>query len=232
MKKIVISIVIIIIVCALAGCSFSGGGSAKDGFPYDSLESDSVKSRDDVVKLSLDGEKLGELLAHIKTPAEYTWTCRVTYMFDEDEASYTVVKQVSGARERCDKYSSAGTQLMYSIYDGETLSVYDMQTGETLVREGFDSDYLGSTASLCDPVLLLKNGPSENISDITFEYEGADAVISFSYGDPELKFIEKYAVRASDGIPLRVESKLGEQTVYTLETVDIEYFVSNESVFS
>ena len=194
MKKYVSLAIIIIIACLLAGCSLSGGGSAKDGFPYDQLESDSVKSRDDTASLSLEGDKLGELLSRMEEPPQYTWTSRVVYQYGETSETYTVIKQVSGGRMR--------------------------------------SDYLGSTVSLPDPALILKGGASGSVSDISFGYVGDDAVISFTYSEPEFSLTEEYAIRASDGIPLRVESRLYDRTVYTLETVDITYAVDDESVFS
>ena len=228
MKKLVFPLVIVIMIFALAGCSLSGGGGAKDGFPYDSLESDSVKGRDGAEPITLDGERLGELLTRMAPPEAYTWTCRVTYSSEEDSVSYTIVKQVSEGRVRCDKYSENGTHLMYSEYAGGSLYVCDVQTGESLTRESFDGDYLGSTVNLSDPVLILKSSRPENISDITFGYEGADAVISFEYKDPAYGFSEKYELRASDGIPIRVESTAADRVIYTLETVDVEYFVSEE----
>ncbi len=232
MKKYVSLAIIIIIACLLAGCSLSGGGSAKDGFPYDQLESDSVKSRDDTASLSLEGDKLGELLSRMEEPPQYTWTSRVVYQYGETSETYTVIKQVSGGRMRCDKYTPEGAALMHSICDGSSLYVFDAQTGESLMRESFDGDYLGSTVSLPDPALILKGGASGSVSDISFGYVGDDAVISFTYSEPEFSLTEEYAIRASDGIPLKVESRLYDRMVYTLETVDITYAVDDESVFS
>jgi len=231
MKKTVFLLILIISLFSLTACDFTASPPSAEGYPYDELEQDAVPSRDDMKPLSLGGSELESLLDDITVPNTYQWTCEVTYSFDDTETIYRVVKQVSGDNIRFDKYSERGTLLMYSIYKNGTLTVIDNMTGEVYKNTKPDPSFLGSIVNLSDPVLILRTGGEDNISDIVFGYESSDPALSFTYFDDAYNFSEEYMIRLSDGIPLRVESRIADELVYTLVTTDVTYSIPDEDIF-
>ena len=158
-----------------------------------------------------------EVLESISQPESYTWNATVAYSGVSGERTRSILIYKSGDNMRCDITEEGDvTDSIYKV--GGFVYIVDNGTRRynSFEDEG-GANALVSIAEFSDVVSLSD-------IDITSAYQetrdGHNVIVAL-VSSQEYRLEEEYVISSENGIPLSIESNLGE-TTYTLTTVSLD----------
>ena len=187
-----------------------------------------VEERGDV-QLLVDKSNVKSIVEQMEPPEQFYWST-VTTLTSED-----------GAKESTCRYWQKGDRAKAELLDGETLVQTVLRTGDTVTVQNPASgaSYSASYSLQYSPQALTGTADLRFFLDTDsryirtaqlLEYQG-EQVLYVEYEFEDLDQVERHWLSLDYGIPLRSESQVGGQTVYTGETVLFDTSAPDDSVF-
>lgn len=181
------------------------------------------------VQLLVDKSNVKSIVEQMEPPEQFYWSTATT-LTSED-----------GAKESTCRYWQKGDRAKAELLDGETLVQTVLRTGDTVTVQNPASgaSYSASYSLQYSPQALTGTADLRFFLDTDsryirtaqlLEYQG-EQVLYVEYEFEDLDQVERHWLSLDYGIPLRSESQVGGQTVYTGETVLFDTSAPDDSVF-